>query len=106
VVPLGPKEPTPLINTSTAAGAFQDSIVDCPLCILTWAALMPGGMRGSTVTVAEEETGLPVLPVAVRVYDVVAVGVTVVDPAVPTVPMPGDMLALPALLVVQVRVTV
>jgi hypothetical protein len=106
VVPLEPKDPTPLINTFTAAGAFQDSVVDCPLCILIWAALMPGGMRGNTVTAAEEDTGLPVLPVAVRIYDVVAVGVTVVEPEVPTVPMPGDILTLPALLVVQVRVTV
>ena len=106
VVPLAPKEPTPLINTCAAEGAFQDSVVDCPPCILAWAALMPGGMRGSTVTVAEEDTGLPVLPVAVRVYDVVVVGVTVVEPDVPMAPMPGDMLTLLALLVVQVRVTV
>ena len=46
------------------------------------------------------------MPVAVRVYDVVDAGVTVVEPDVPTVPMPGDMLTLLALLVVQVRVTV
>jgi hypothetical protein len=106
VVPLGPKVPAPLINTCTAAGAFQDSDVDRPLCILIWAALMPGGMRGRTVTVAEDDTGLPLLPVAVSVYAVVANGVTVVEPVVPTVPMPGDRLTLLALLVVQVRVTV
>lgn len=106
VVPLEPKDPAPVINTCTAAGAFQDNVVDCPLCILVWAALMPGGMRGITVTVDEDDTGLPVLPVAVSVYDVVADGVTVVDPEVPTVPIPGDMFTLLALLVVQVSVTV
>jgi hypothetical protein len=106
VVPPAPKDPAPLINTCTAAGAFQDSAVDCPLCILDWAALMPGGMRGRTVTVAEDDTGLPLLPVAVSVYAVVTDGVTVVEPVVPTVPMSGDILTLPALLVVQVRVTV
>jgi hypothetical protein len=63
-------------------------------------------MRGITVTVDEDDTGLPVLPVAVSAYDVVADGVTVVDPEVPTVPIPGDMLTLLALLVVQVSVTV
>jgi hypothetical protein len=56
--------------------------------------------------VVEAVTVLPELPVADKVYVVVLPGVTVVEPDVPTAPIPGDMVTLLVLVVVQVRVTV
>lgn len=61
------------------------------------------GAAVCTVTVAAA-VAVPVLPVAVSVYWVVADGVTVVDPEAATVPMPGAIETEVALAVVQLSV--
>ena len=65
-----------------------------------------GGTLGITFIAVEAVTVLPELPVADRVYIVVCAGVTVVEPDVPTAPIPGVIVTLLAFVVVQVRVTV
>ena len=78
-------------------------------------AVLPGVMEGGeaesvavgaavcTVMVAAA-VAVPLLPVAVRVYSVVADGVTVVDPEAGTVPIPGVIETAVALAVVHVSV--
>lgn len=61
------------------------------------------GVAVCTVMVAVE-VAVPLLPVAVRVYSVVADGVTVVDPEAGTLPMPGAIETEVELAVVQVSV--
>src|SRR5689334_25054801 len=61
------------------------------------------GVPGPTVTIVVAVT-LPVGPVAVRVYVVVVVGETCVEPVAATAPIPGAIETLVAPCTIQVRV--
>jgi hypothetical protein len=74
-----------------------------PVMVVGEAESVAVGAAVCTVTVAAA-LAVPALPVAVRVYCVVAEGVTVVDPDAATVPIPGAIETEVALAVVQVSV--
>lgn len=74
-----------------------------PVIVAGEAERLAVGVDAWTVTVATEVT-LPPVPIAVRVYCVVAVGLTVVDPDAATVPIPWSIETLVALVVVHVNV--
>jgi hypothetical protein len=67
VLPAELNVPTPNMDTRVADGAFQDSVADRPDCTVIWLELKVGGTLGVTVITVEEVTGLPELPVAVKV---------------------------------------
>ncbi|MGH9615945.1 MAG: hypothetical protein ACRD28_04315 [Acidobacteriaceae bacterium] len=96
--------PTPgSIETVVAFVVDQVSVEEFPAMIVGGAAdKVAVGAAASTVTVAAEVTVL--LPVAVNVYCVVAVGLTVIDPDAATVPMPLSMVTVRASVDVQVSV--
>jgi len=94
------------MDTWIAPGAFHERDVSCPFWIVVWPMLITGGILGMTVMVAVDDAELPDFPFATSVYVVVVAGVTVVEPEAATVPTPGDMVTLLALVVVQVRIAV
>ena len=108
VLPLIGTVPTPLIETVLAPVVVQLSVDCCPGWTLTGLAPklrtcgLPAG-TGATVTVAVAVT-VPAGPTADRVYVVVAVGDTVVEPVSATLPTPGWMETLVAPCTTQVRV--
>ena len=74
-----------------------------PVMVVGEAVSVAVGAAACTVTVAAA-VAVPLGPLAVRVYCVVADGVTVVDPEAGTVPMPGAIETEVAFAVVQLRV--
>ena len=74
-----------------------------PVIVPGEATSVAVGAAVCTVTVATA-FAVPLTPVAVRVYSVVADGVTVVDPEAGTVPMLGAIETVVALVVVHVSV--
>src|ERR1041385_2364677 len=92
--------------TLTAPVLLQASVEDWPAVMLGGVAVQPnncGPDPPATVTVIEEVSSFTLLR-AVKVYVVVCVGLTVIDPFTVTAPAPV-MLAESALRVFQVRVT-
>lgn len=95
-----------LIETVVAFVVVQVNVAEVPAVIVAGEAdsVAVGAATACTVTVAAE-VAVPALPVAVKVYWVVADGLTFTDPEAATVPTPLSMETAVALVVVQLKVT-
>jgi len=96
--------------TVSAFSTNQSKVEVCPCVMVVGAALKRmtrGAVPGVTCTVTVQvAAGVPVAPVAVIVYVVVCVGVTICDPLAGTLPIPGEIFTELAFSVEKKRVAV
>ena len=106
--PLAPNDPRPAMLTEVAFVLAQVRTEDAPLAMLAGCAvnLIVGCVDDPVIVVTVTlEVAVPAGPVAVALYVVVAVGVTITEPVAPNVPTPA-MLTEVAFVDVHFRVAV